>query len=515
MLYLQTPPPTGTTFVPNSFTIGGISQPGESPIVGVNLGTIISGGTITVGFDVIVNSIPDPPVFNNVGRVDFIYRIDPAGPDEQGSSISNQVSTQALQTLLEVVKSVDKAFAEIGDILTYTITITNTGTVEATNVIFTDIPPDGTSFIPGSVTINGSPSGGDPSLEIPLPDIGGGGVVTVIFRVSAVSIPTPNPTENIANVQGNFVIDPVEPPITVDFDSNLAGTTIEEAVLDVIKIVDKAFAQIGDTLIYTITINNTGTVVAENVVFTDIPSNGISFVLGSLIVNGIPTVGNPSLGIPIPDISPMGSVTVTFEVTVDAIPVPNPTQNIAAIDARFPVDPQNPIDKTFDSNPADTKVEIAELEVVKSVNVDFAEVGETLTYTIMVINTGTVTVEDATVTDNPPNGTSFILESVKINGIPSALSDPQVGINVGNLISGGSVIVTFEVLIDAIPIPNLAVNIGVVEGLFLVEQDNPVSKTFDSNQVDTTIERATLSIIKSTDKAVAEVGEKNLYNYNN
>ena len=56
---------------------------------------------------------------------------------------------------MTIVKSVDKAFAVKGDILTYTSVITNTGSVPVTDVIFKDEIPAGTTFIDGSVTVNG------------------------------------------------------------------------------------------------------------------------------------------------------------------------------------------------------------------------------------------------------------------------------------------------------------------------------------------------------------------------
>ena len=53
------------------------------------------------------------------------------------------------------VKSVDKAYAVAGDILTYTSVITNTGSIPVTNVIFKDEIPVGTTFVDGSVTVGG------------------------------------------------------------------------------------------------------------------------------------------------------------------------------------------------------------------------------------------------------------------------------------------------------------------------------------------------------------------------
>ncbi|EEK95584.1 Cell surface protein [Bacillus cereus BDRD-ST24] len=41
----------------------------------------------------------------------------------------------------------DRAFATVGDILTYTVTLTNAGSVSADSPTFVDTNPDGTTFI--------------------------------------------------------------------------------------------------------------------------------------------------------------------------------------------------------------------------------------------------------------------------------------------------------------------------------------------------------------------------------
>lgn len=48
-----------------------------------------------------------------------------------------------------------KEFAVKGDILTYTSTVTNTGSIPVTDVMFTDDIPAGTTFVDGSVYIDG------------------------------------------------------------------------------------------------------------------------------------------------------------------------------------------------------------------------------------------------------------------------------------------------------------------------------------------------------------------------
>ncbi|PDY01206.1 hypothetical protein COM66_28030, partial [Bacillus cereus] len=86
----------------------------------------------------------------------------------------------------------------MGDVLTYTVTLTNTGNVPADNTLFTDPIPNGTPFVPNSVTRDGAPlPGADPTVGFTVGSIAPGASVTVSFQVTVTSIPVPNPAVNI------------------------------------------------------------------------------------------------------------------------------------------------------------------------------------------------------------------------------------------------------------------------------------------------------------------------------
>ncbi|MDE6691270.1 MAG: DUF11 domain-containing protein, partial [Clostridia bacterium] len=78
-----------------------------------------------------------------------------AGYPATGFSNSNPAAVYIIVRQVTNVKSVDKSFAVKGDILIYTSVITNTGSVPVTNVVFTDEIPAGTTFVNGSVYIDG------------------------------------------------------------------------------------------------------------------------------------------------------------------------------------------------------------------------------------------------------------------------------------------------------------------------------------------------------------------------
>ncbi|WP_169525119.1 DUF11 domain-containing protein [Pseudalkalibacillus hwajinpoensis] len=85
--------------------------------------------------------------------------------------------------VIDMEKEVSKTFSYKGDILTYTITITNNGVVEADNPFFVDDLPLGAEFITNSVTINNvSQPGFDPEVGFPLGPIPVGDTKIITFN---------------------------------------------------------------------------------------------------------------------------------------------------------------------------------------------------------------------------------------------------------------------------------------------------------------------------------------------
>lgn len=101
---------------------------------------------------------------------------------------SNNVSTNLLlaPTLL---KAVDKLTANIGDVLTYTVTITNLSLTEMTSVPFTDILPAGCSYVTDSFELNGKvavPTVVDNTLTYIIATIAPLGIATIQFQSTVV-----------------------------------------------------------------------------------------------------------------------------------------------------------------------------------------------------------------------------------------------------------------------------------------------------------------------------------------
>ena len=103
-----------------------------------------------------------------------------------------------------------------------------------------DSLPNGTSFIPGTVTVDNVPqTNANPAAGISLGTINNGASRTVTFQATVVSLPSQNPISNTANI--TFQYTPIAGGTTFNglATSNSAGTQINLADINGTKSVNK------------------------------------------------------------------------------------------------------------------------------------------------------------------------------------------------------------------------------------------------------------------------------------
>lgn len=106
-----------------------------------------------------------------------------------GNAINSNAVSTALLLAPTLLKAVDKLTANIGDTLTYTVTISNLGLSPMTNLPFTDNLPAGTTFIAGSFTVNSAaatPVLTNNTLTYTIPSIPALGSAVLQFQVKVV-----------------------------------------------------------------------------------------------------------------------------------------------------------------------------------------------------------------------------------------------------------------------------------------------------------------------------------------
>ncbi|MGL4798620.1 MAG: DUF11 domain-containing protein, partial [Cellulosilyticaceae bacterium] len=291
-----------------------------------------------------MSTLPNPNPILNDAIANYTYIVDPSLAPVSGNNTSTIATTQINEPIITSTKLANPTSADIGATITYTLLVSNTGNTPANDVKLTDNIPNGTVYINNTLTVNGLTVAGDPATGISVGIVNPGTTSTVTFQVVVNTTPNPNPMKNTASGTYKFTLDPSIPDgQTGTTTTNIAIVTFNRAAFDtgtgIIKQVNKNYAQIGDTLVYTTTLKNTGTTTALNVVFSDTIPVGTTFVPGSVTINGVANAGNPQAGINIGTVGLAAVNTIVFSVVVNTIPVPNPIPNNNTVKFSYIVDP--------------------------------------------------------------------------------------------------------------------------------------------------------------------------------
>ncbi|MDA1570053.1 DUF11 domain-containing protein, partial [Bacillus cereus] len=398
--------PDGTTFIPNTFLINGVLQNNADPNIGVPLPSIAANGSLTVSYQVTVTSLPTQNPTINSSSTQYSFILNPGDPPTIETSVSNTVSTQINLANVVIVKQVDVTIADVGQPITYTIALANTGNTPANNVVVTDILPPGTTLVPNSIFIGGALQlGADPSAGLQVGTIPAGGITTIVFQISANSLPSPNPVQNSAALQYSFIADPNLPAVVRNATSNIVTTQINTANIVATKITSTNFADVGDVITYATILTNNGNIPASNVTFTDIIPAGTIFLPNTVTINGVPIANaNPANSILIGTIGANSSRTVVFQVFVPTIPSANPITNQSSTTFQYTYDPSKPtVMQMVASNTVQTTINNATITAAKSADKQFANVNDIITYTTTLTNSGNTLASNIIFTDAIPS----------------------------------------------------------------------------------------------------------------
>lgn len=298
-------------------------------------------------------------------------------PDDDLRDVDSAAVNIPADPSVEIVKEADPSrIGGVGDQVSYTFTVTNTGNVSLNNVQIADP-------LPGL-----SPLICNPPLGAPLAS---GGVTTCTATYVATQADVEaGQINNVATVTGEAPGGNPEDPDDDVTDDDFATVTIGSGPsIDLVKTPSRATGEVGEVITYTFVATNTGSIQLADVTITD-SMEGLS----ELTCDRAAPV----------TLAPGAVLTCTATYTLAQADLNRgEVVNVAVVIGDPPDDDTPPVsDKDAAIVELDARPEIA---FTKTANQTSVRAGETITYTMVATNTGNVTLTEATITD-PMSGLS-------------------------------------------------------------------------------------------------------------
>lgn len=411
--------PSGVTFI----NLGN----GVVEWTGINLASTTDNGTplllqlqgtvnpaLPVGTDTFINT-----AVVNVQQGDT--NINQSNNTTSTPAASNNVTPEANISVNTSIDGQSSAIVNIGQTVTYTITLGNSGPSDATNVqvqdILSSIP--GVTFNLNTATVNeGTLSTGAGNLAWSLSDLGVTGVDQIVT-------PTLTITGTVTSVETTPIANDVTATANDSPSASSTATATVNADVGVSTTITGSDSSInsnsssgssitvgsGDTVTYQISAFNNGGITATGIVVTDVLPAGLTINLasinasiGSVAVNdGILTWTLPNTGL-----APAANATLTYSETATSpasISVDSNTVSIVSTQTNANGD-GTPGDNTSVGNV--TVIPEANVSITNSDGVSTVTPGSSDTYSITITNNGSSAISNATVTDILPSALTDI-----------------------------------------------------------------------------------------------------------
>ena len=127
----------------------------------------------------------------------------------------------------------------------------------------------------------------------------------------------------------------------------------------------------------------------------------------------------------------------------------------------------------------------------------------TITYTTTITNTGNTTATNITFTSAIPANTTFIPNSVKINGVQQSGAQPALGVTIPNIAPGETVTVTFQANVLSVPPSSSIMGNDTILYSYTVDPNGtPITTSISTNIVTNPVLDAMITMVKSVDQTL-------------
>ncbi|MFC1848490.1 DUF11 domain-containing protein, partial [Chloroflexota bacterium] len=472
------------------------------------LGKVISpGASATLTITATVDAGTGAQTITNTAELTAVDQGDPdSTPNNNQPSEDDQesVSLTVQAADLSVTKTVSNPTPNEGETINYTITLANDGPNTATNITITDVIPAGVTYSSHSAT-HGTYDSSSGLWSISSFANGASATLTITVTVDSGS-----GTQTITNTAELTAVDQADPDSTPnnnqpsEDDQESVSLNVLSADLAVSKTVNDSTPNEGDIISYTITLINNGPDTATNIIITDVLPSGATYSTHSASqgtysdATGAWSVGSIANG---------ASATLSISAAVDASTAGQTIINTAELTAVDQADPNstpnNHQPAEDDQDSATSTVQAADLAVSKTVNNPTPNEGDSVTYTITLINNGPDTATSIIITDLLPAGVTYSSDTPSQGSYGSGSG----AWSVGSLANGASATLTITATVDMGTAGQTVTNTASVTG---VDQADPTPAN-NSASAAITIGKADLTVTKTVNDATPDESDTITY----
>lgn len=409
--------PDGTSLIPNSVIVDGIPHPLAKPDKGISLGKVHIGQCVEVTFQVVV--LEPSSQLKNQAATAYTFHT-PGGRAATGSSKSNTVIIPFEELKITLTKRADKAFTYLGDTVTFHFSIKNEGSYKVHKAQFFDKLPSGAVFVPGSVRIGQiSYPSANPVDGIVLGELPPHTALSLQFQIKITEVPPSGRLVNHAELL--LLIGDYKEKIR----SNTVSLDVFDPVISAVLSVQQHKATIGDTLAYSVVISNDGNIAAD-LWLSDLIPEGASYVLGSLIIGGVPYGNTPLPGsLYVGLIQAKSQLTVTFRVTVNQSADQGQLTSQTAVLFTFKLPDDQTVSDSVLTNSVSTQLLKPVLAIVLTASPQIAEPGSLIHFQIRTSNTGNLAADNVSIQNWISPLTKLLPGTLRIGDASASLTEAE------------------------------------------------------------------------------------------
>lgn len=365
----------------------------------VEVGRLAPGAQATITFEADV-AAPLPAGLTAVSNQGSVQApgLAPVPTDDPATPAPGDATTTALP-LADVSLAKTAGLPDAQGHVVFTLTLRNDGPAEATQVEVTDRLPPGLRFLGASPAATYDPGTGVWRVGT----VPAGGTATLALTAEVLG---QGPVGNAAEVTQLAEIDPDALPGDGQGD-DFAEAVVRGGGVDLAlsKTVDRPVVNVGETVVFTLTVTNESAQAATGVVVTERLPDGLT-VTGSTPAGAFdPLTSRWNVG----TVPGGGAATLRLSATLTRTgPVTN-TAEITAADQGDPDStPGNAVPGEDDQASATVAGEVADLVITKTVDREAVRTGEPVVFTITLRNDGPAEAVDVVVRDTPPEGLAVL-----------------------------------------------------------------------------------------------------------